>query len=235
MKLPKFDFDVAQWDRYKAFHINYPPTDYSAKLTQFSTGELIVHELATKSDNRKDYPLFGLRIVGTDDDKCPLFKTPDGEVLKRSWLNHKGQQVMLIDEDHGTAVRLEHRTFGEGRVPVHLRGKCLAYFPGVGEPAVAGKPLVDRPRIITKEERTYCDDLLATCKAWDTLREKQEPMKQPSTRRDQWALEMSKPIPISDMLGLAFGKMSNDVRQRLAQRGWTNEVVRTEYDRLVVV
>src|ERR1700746_3198349 len=103
MKLPPFDQANMQWDEWNAFHVVHKRRAF----VQFDTGEFVVCHRNWSPDVRCAYPTLNIQIVSTDDRDCPRLTIPGQEKpIPKSHLNHKGQQILLLDHDHKRAVGL---------------------------------------------------------------------------------------------------------------------------------
>lgn len=180
MHLPEFNHQQKGWDKYREFHVEHK-SGWENVFIQFESGEVIcVNRCERDPDKRRHYREFNLQIVGTNDDKCPRLMTPDGEELKKAWLNQDGQQILLVDLCSGRATCLKGYTYyGQSRrdnipdwvrrIPVRFRGKCCAYIPGDQEHAISAEIEVSKPRKWTEEERTRIESFRAAIKAERSL------------------------------------------------------------------
>ena len=175
MKLPNFEMAKAKWDHWKAFHINHNRSgsggdSYGAVFIQFDTGELVCQLSNWTPENRIHYRDLNITVRSTTDEQCPKLFTDDGETVVPAWLNRTGMQVLLIDWDHGVAVRVDHRLGekNEALMPERLRGKFSAYYAGVKSKPLAAPIKVEKPMRFTKEQLDHVDGLCAASKAWVT-------------------------------------------------------------------
>lgn len=165
MRLKPFEQHRPMWDEYRAFHIKDGP------FVQFDTGEVICTRANFDRDEfvRKLYSDLNVEIRYTADDKMPTLYLPTGEKIAKSWLDDKGSQTILIDWNHGIAIRLggtgntpqyTPEDHWQANIPERFRGKCNAYWPGE-----RSKPLgsigvkVTRPRKLSQAERDHLQSL----------------------------------------------------------------------------
>ena len=175
MKLPEFDHSRALYDEYRRFHRHH-----AGGFVQFESGELILtsgHH--NDPDGRKLYTSLNVEITSTDDTHCPCFAWDD-EPIKKSWLNDKGQQILLIDHDNGHVVALLGRGGGSDLtlprpwalpVPEALRSAACAYWHGPHSLPVGSPVVVNQTRKLTPAERAHIEGVKAECRAWDTMSE----------------------------------------------------------------
>ena len=234
MKLPEWDYSRALYDEYRRFHRHH-----EGGFVQFETGELILtrgHH--NNPDGRKLYKELNVEIISTDDTHCPTFLM-DGEKVKKSWLDDKGQQILLIDHDNGHVVALsgqgggldltKPRPWALG-VPESLRSHAMAYWHGPHSPPVGSPVIVNRTRRLTPQEREHIEAIRAECKGWDVMSE--QPRREGHwEKHNHWvkgddgrnALPFDRVMNVSSYLDLTV-----DERLDASRKGITNGTVRHE-------
>lgn len=153
-----------QWDRYRAFWKPLIGGEYSSAAVMFETGEIMFH-YAAKSDPdfRVEYPKLGVQIFSTND-KLPFqLVTTYGDEVKPTWLNHKGQQVLLADLEHKMVVGLG--PLGN-KLPNNFRS-AQAYYSSVDATPVGAMIKVVRPSEAArdKKNREWLDEVRAVARA----------------------------------------------------------------------
>ena len=179
MKQADFDLSKAEWDRFKAFHIGHGP-GYDKPIVQFDTGEVIFTQHRWEPDQRKLYRDFNITVVSTADVRCPLLyrHATDEKPVPKARLNQTGQQIILIDHDHGIAVSLEfgdslssdlpRREFQE-RLPERLRAHAFAYYAGPKSVPISRGIDIWRPRVFGKMQEEHLTELVCASRAWCDL------------------------------------------------------------------
>ena len=182
MNLEPFNHARKQWDRFKEF---YHPADlissryyYHEPFIQFETGEFIVTQSYFKPRYRKLYEAFNVSIMHSDDwhwqkllnDK--RLTTPDGDEVKRSWLNNRGAHSLWIDHDSGHVVDLGIDAKENQRIPKRFRTAAYVYYAAPNEAPISNGTIdvveVDK---LNADEKAHVSTLVAQCKAWDALSE----------------------------------------------------------------
>lgn len=150
-----------KWDDWHAFHHKEGP------FTQFDTGEVICTRSSFDRDEyaRRLYKDLNVEIRYTADDKMPTLYLPTGEKVAKSWLDDKGSQTILIDWNHGIAIRLggtgntpqyTPKDHWQANIPERFRGKCCAYWPGERSRPLGSVGIkVTRPHKLTEAERAH--------------------------------------------------------------------------------
>lgn len=150
-----------KWDEWRAFHHKCGP------FVQFDTGEVICTRYNFDRDDyaRKLYKDLNVEIRYTADDKCPTLYLPTGEKVAKAWLDDRGSQTLLIDWNHGVAIRLGQlgsapqytpKDHWQARIPERFRGKCSAYWAGeLSAPVGSAGIKVTRPHKLTEAERGH--------------------------------------------------------------------------------
>jgi hypothetical protein len=175
MRLPEWDMSRAYWDAYRRFHRELPNG-----FVQFDTGELIcIGRFSDQPDKRKLYKDLNVEVVSTTDTHCPMFLM-GGEPVKKTWLDEKGQQILLIDHDNGHVVALAGtgggldltmpRPWALG-VPESLRRHASAYWHGPHSPPVGSPVIVNKTRRLSPAEREHIEAIRSECKGWDVMSE----------------------------------------------------------------
>lgn len=251
MRLPTFEHSLAQWDRFRAFHIDHRGGryGYGPAFVQFDTGELICELNYPRPNMRKEYKDLNVRVFATGDrhnyyHREARYTTPDGEPLKNTWLHYGGaMQYLLHDPDTKRVVRLGTSGSGHsGVIPARFRGAriCSVYFPGPGEPPIGAPVNVTKPLPMTREERDHINALRAACKAWDELapeEEKKAQWKNPYTGRIElqppyaWSI---KPLRVENLLKLDFNTMTPIQRLSLARKGTIGRTQTVTYPHILI-
>lgn len=161
MRLLPFHLQRPMWDEYRAFHVKVGP------FVQFDTGEVICTRYNFDRDDyaRKLYKDLNVEIRYTADDKCPTLYLPTGEKVAKAWLDDRGSQTLLIDWNHGIAIRLggtgnapqyTPKDHWQASIPERFRSKCSAYWAGeLSKPVGSAGIKVTRPRKLTEAERGH--------------------------------------------------------------------------------
>ena len=225
----KFDRTKVFWDDYCRFHTNL---EYANGFIVFETGEAICTRCFDNDPDRRTlYNKWHVQIVGTNDTNCPKFTDLDGKPIAKTWLDNNGQQILLIDHDHGIAVALGQRGGLDPRfvqpwqanVPESLRGRAYAYWPGPNSPPLGGRIVVNQSRRLTPEQRAHCEGLLAECKAWDVMSE--QPLRVGHHNKGMYAWvpgeETRKPLSFDRMMAVEnYLVLSIDERLDLSRHGY---------------
>ena len=163
MRIKQFDMAKADWDRYKRFH-TFEGSQWKAKWVQFENDELYFLHGATLKSNRDMYHFNRIDIVSTADPEMDYkFATPDDPKtpLKKAWLDDYGQQILIVDLDHKTAVAMGNTVNVGGRKMTGVQ----AYCPGDGGRVVGGAKIkVTKP--CSKEIRAKLTENIDFCRAW---------------------------------------------------------------------
>jgi hypothetical protein len=170
MHLPPFDRAEMTWDAWQAFHIGFDRT-----FVQFDTGEFVACSRNWSPEDRRLYPSFRLRIVATNDDKCPHLYVPHSgrdKPIPRSHLSRKGQQTLLLDLDSKRAVGLypwlTQNTAPQ--VPERFTAKSsynvAAYYAGPNAFPVGAPIAKHYPHPLAFNQRRHVDELTDACKVW---------------------------------------------------------------------
>jgi hypothetical protein len=234
MRLPEWDMSRAQWDDYCRFHRELPNG-----FIQFDTGELIcTRHFSNNPEDRKFYSDLNVTVVSTDDTHCPRFVWND-EPVKKTWLDKKGQQILLIDHDNGHVVALSGKGGGLDlsmprpwalSVPESLRQRACAYWHGPHSPPVGSPVIVNKTRRLTPHEREHIEAIRSECKGWDVMSE--QPRREGHwEKRNHWikgddvrpALEFDRVMAVKSYLDL-----TQDERLDASRHGVSNGTIRHE-------
>ena len=100
MKLEPFNHATKQWDRFKEFYneviLITSRYYYHAPFIHLETGEFIVTQGYFKPMYRRHYEKQNIAIVQSDDYRWSRvlndykLTTPDGDLIKQSWLCYRG-------------------------------------------------------------------------------------------------------------------------------------------------
>jgi hypothetical protein len=176
MKLPDWNKQYVRWDQYEAFHMGL---DGKRGLTQtgawmyptfviFDDGQLWCRLSHPDPHDRHDYPELNVTLVSSNDKACPTLFTPDGEQVKKAWLNDDGMQCMLIDHDSGRAVRLAgHSDKIATTLPIEKPEACIgAWFASDKELPVGAPIALRRPfKSLSVEDQKQLDDFTCATRA----------------------------------------------------------------------
>ena len=183
MKIPDLPREKMGWDSWRRFYWNVGklgvelPSQYSrAAIVVFDTDEVVLTPFATDLGQRGSYEHMNLSIRGTKDEKCPPLYYNEQKVPK-AWLNDRGQQILLIDHDYKIAVAVSRIGLVkmtpalDSRIPINLRGRAHAYYPGQGAPPVGGSAIkLARPvKILTAEQQAHIEELVIAAKTYTQL------------------------------------------------------------------
>jgi hypothetical protein len=169
---------LALWDEWHDFFIPHGSTNnyqvgHSAPFIQFNSGELIVNNRGFDPNIRKRYPDLNVRIVATTDYDCPtLTRVGETKPIPKSHLNHRGQQILLVDEDQGIAVGLFKDKRGEldfrrETMPQRfLDRKVAAYYAGENREPIGHPIILEYAPPLTNEQKEHIHDLTMACETW---------------------------------------------------------------------
>lgn len=216
MKLPDFDPAEMAWDSWRAFHIDHEWNTF----VQFDTGEFVVCARSWSPDKRKTYDKLHLRIVATSDDDCPRLYIPGAETpIPKSHLNHKGQQVLLLDLDHKRAVSVDlyltkaNAPLVPERFTEHGSRRVAAWYAGAHSMPV-GAPITRHClQPLTHDERAHINELTDAAKVWLQMQPDHE-MLEWKNRRDASVL------PVRDFVDVSFSVLTTDHRKTVAMKGF---------------
>lgn len=176
MKLPAWDEKHVRWDKYEAFHMAInnagllcqTGTWLTNVFTVFDDGQVLCMLSSLNPDQRHKYAELDVTLVATGDKDCPTLCTPDGEVVKKAWLNDNGMQHLLIDHASGRAVRLGSYALNE-RQKIVTGGKEVvgtAAFDGDGALPQGAPIALRRPfKTLTAEQQKQLDDFICSTRA----------------------------------------------------------------------
>lgn len=230
MQFPDFNHKDATFDRYKVFTNKHISNDWhTTHLVTTEQGMAFWGKSKVEPEFRKHYPDLNITVVSTTDDDCPKFKEPDGTPIKKAWLQHKGQQILIIDHDFDIAVRVDYEQ-GHGLpecTPEWLRPHASAWWPGRSSKPF-GKPVkISQPYKACAEEEKLVKERIAQCEMWWNLTYNEaEGQKKPFVSGVGLAFLKVAQTP--------FEKMSHAEKCQLAVRGITREPVPRYVDFLIV-
>lgn len=247
MQFPEFNHTERKWDEFKEFHNNITPwhNNYKTPFVLFESGEFIITSNYFNPSKRKQYQTLNLSLFMTRDMswrswlKPIKFTTPDGDEIKRSWLEVGGSQTMVHDHDSQRTVRLGWTDSSKSNALIPLRFRSIAYMycAGKGEPPIGRSQVAIRqPDPLNKEENRHVRDLVAACKAWHDLsgaKEKRWSALAQSynsvngqfERNDNY-VEPSR-LPVEKLLAVDYNTMSDTLRVQLAKYGLKSRVKTT--------
>lgn len=263
MKLPPFDHskNARKYDRFGEFYNELENRHYwgynANPFIMLETGEFFISRGRFPPDKRHTYEGLNISIMGSAD---PLFAhlmngkkllTPDGDEVKRSWLNQETYQTLIIDHDTNHVVRSSwpnNSDFDKAdtRIPPRLRKYASVYWAGEGEPPMGRKPLsLSAPHPKDDEAVAHVDSLVAACKAWNALADEAQ-----EARTDTWAAHKPDgstgkyipnpyyigvgPFVFNELLKMSFDTMTWGEKKRLALRGYWPRRLETEVTYLII-
>jgi hypothetical protein len=209
MQLPAFDYTRMHWDAWQAFHI-----DYDSVFIQFDTGEFVVRHHDWRPNERKVHYDLHLQVVATADRDCPRLYAPGHDrPIPRAHLERDGQQVLLLDLDHGRAVSLDGvlRDAVPGRF---VCGSLAAYYAGAVAMPLGGGPITRRwPHPLTHDLRRHAAAVTDACKVWLGMHD--DDARRELTREHRYVK-----APVWAFLGVPFAELSEATRTAVAVRGF---------------
>lgn len=235
MKLPKFDMGKAQWDAWKAFHINvkWQTRDHWGRgFTYFDTGEVICtvaypRPWMLNETYYADDSLRGVRLQCAQHTSFK-FKTPDGEKVKTINFGDT-HKYLLIDEDTKRVVRLgwyADRSW-QSVIPKRFHGCCVAYFPGSEQLPVGSPFALEFHEPCTKEEKEKLKELRTQCIAWWVGQQ---------MKGDGFIRRGDKVrVPVTDALTWDFPNLTDQYKRRVALVGFKGHYKMREVPYLEVV
>jgi hypothetical protein len=167
MKLPPFDYARRQWDYYKEFHVAH-----DRQITQFETGELLVHPVFHKPVYRKAYHPFRFQVFCIGDQprvmqEGKLWDPHNHMIVKKSWLGRF--TPLLLDWDSRRVVSAFYRFSGDADKAVPSRFISITaccYFAGEGRlPVPATGMTYHSQNKFTPEDRKEVKDKLLQIRA----------------------------------------------------------------------
>ena len=111
------------WDRYNMFHKMHS----ASGLVVFQTDQVAVATPNFSSYQRRVYPELGVSIVATNGNNAVdaintwTFQTAGGELIPKTQLNHRGMQLLFVQNHTGAAVRIDWDSYkATAGMPPHL-------------------------------------------------------------------------------------------------------------------
>lgn len=222
-----FNRERMYWDDWRRFYSNLP----GSIGVVFENGEVAITATARDDHLRHVYKAYNVQLIATTDPACPKLYLPDSDTpIPAAHLTDGGLQVLLIDWCTRRAVRLTYppRTHGESdgwraQIPVALRKRVTAYFPGEGMPPLGDPIKVSPPWKPTREEKEQIEANAAACKMWTQMEESE---KNPEIAEIRTYHHKANaycgigPIDASALL-CSFDKIPNNQRVQAADRGYT--------------
>ena len=248
MIIPEFNHAMRRWDAYQRFYTSILRRNgYDLGwCIGFDTGEAIITRSTFEPAQRKFYDQCGIQIVTTADMACPaLFFDPpaandDEAPIPASWLNHGGQQTLLIDMQFKRAIALSGNsktpTHWKTTIPTSLRSVADAYCHGTGMMPVGSPIAVSMPMKYPLEVKEKTDDLANACKVWFEMREDAD--KDAHTLEMRAALNKINQYPAEYRLTRTeaarrkFDSLQTTERLQLMNKGFLPEVKTTYYENL---
>lgn len=227
--------DDVRYDRYKRFHVPvdqlYEHGGESAGVL-FESGEF-VYKLTNAQPNRRVQlyacgQKLGLRIValGDKDAERYTFRNPDGDKLPITYLNRKGMQDLLVDEERGVAVGINCNNNPVGLtlwneklkqlIPGMHHGYARVYIAGSKQHPI-GHPVSFYPtQKPDKARRDHAMGLISASKAWLAYMHANEPEFQEPGK----PTFSQQPVSIMDkILDADFADLHISTRMTLAKHG----------------
>ena len=180
MKLPTFDINLARWDKYRAFHIEYACRYQwqagSGQIIVFDTGELVILGGIEHTDLRRKYDDFRFSIISTADTGFPSVATSllHGVIkVPLAWLNDGGQYICLWDHDTGKVYNLnvngaQSMALRETIPSRFSRLNVVGYWAGYDRPFQSIGFELSAPQ--DKQAKADLQAMIDACKAWDQIR-----------------------------------------------------------------
>lgn len=250
MKLEPFNHATKQWDRFKEFYNEVPLISsrgyYHAPFIHLETGEFIVTQGYYKPKYRRYYETHNIAIASSDDwhwssaVRGHKLTTPDGDLIKHSWLKNKGAQYFWIDHDTGHVVHISQPGYqqeGDKRIPKRLRGKAQVYYAAPDEAPIGACPIsVTEIDPLNRDEKDHIKTIRAACKAWNTLSEEAKipPGANPDYKYHTPHYFSRNPMHVTDLLQTTFNDMDWQTRKRVAMRGVISCKKTTEFTHLLL-
>lgn len=255
MQLPEFNHNEKQWDMFKEFHNNITPypsyNSYKPPFVLFESGEFIITSNYFNPHKRKPFTELGLTLFMTRDIPWrtwlkPLeFKTPDGDEIKRSWLEVGGSQTLVHDHDTKQVVSLgwvdSHKT--NDHIPLRFRSIAYVYCAGKGEPLIGRGPVkIRQPDPLSKDERKHVQTIKNACKVWYELSGAKEKRWGHAAQLYNAMSGKFEPqenhvvygkLEVEKLLALEFNDMPDNIRVQLAKYGLKSRVKTTEVPYLI--
>ena len=229
MHLPDFTYAEMTWDSWRTFHITHK---YNA-FVQFDTGEFVVCRRNWSPDIRCIYEKLHLQVVATDDRDCPRLYVPGQDApIPKSHLNSKGQQVILLDLDHGRAVGLQPSlTVGIPQRFLKRPPHSISVYYAGAEAMPVGCPVIRRyPQPLTHDQRQHINALTDACKVW--LQMQPDPIALRKQDSDLRQRKLAVKVPVLAFVDTPFNQLTNAVRVAVAVTGF-NMIVRESYPYLM--
>lgn len=257
MQFPEFNHTEKKWDEFKEFHNNVTPystyNSYKTPFVLFESGEFIITSNYFSPSKRKQYQTLNLSLFMSRDMswrswlKPIKFTTPDGDEVKRSWLEVGGSQTLVHDHDSQRTVRLGSKWTDSSKsnslIPLRFRSVAYMYCAGKGEPPIGRSQVAIRqPDPLNKDERKHVHDLVAACKAWydlsgakekrwTTLAQSYDSVRGFFSNNDNY-VEPSR-LPVEKLLTVDYNIMSDTLKVQLAKYGLKSRVKTTHVPYLI--
>jgi hypothetical protein len=262
MKLEPFDHATKQWDRFKEFYnevelisarsyyveLISARSYYHAPFIQLETGEFIVTQGYYKPRYRRHYEAQNVAIANSDDHRWSgiltqyKLTTPDGDIVKPSWLNNKGAQALWIDYDSNHVVHIQspgYQQEGNKRIPKRLRNTAQVYYAAPDEAPIGACPIrVTEVDKLNRDEKDHVNAIRAACKVWNELSE--EAKSPPGVNAPEPFSYVNRayvprhPMHVADLLHLTFNDMDWQARKRVALHGVISRKKTTEFTHLLL-
>jgi len=260
MKLEPFNHATKKWDRFKEFYneveLISARSYYHAPFIQLETGEFIVTQGYYKPKYRRHYEAQNIAIANSDDYRWSgvltqyKLTTPDGDIVKPSWLNNKGAQALWIDYDTNHVVHIQSPGYQQERnkrIPKRLRDTAQVYYAAPDEAPIGACPIrVTEVDKLNRDEKDHVNSIRAACKAWNELSEEAK-VNQPSTVHVPNVYSPAtrsyvsnphyysrQPMHVSDLLHLDFNTLDWQARKRVATCGVVSRKKTTEFTHLLL-
>lgn len=174
-----------RWDTHRKFHVVHHANADGIRVTQFTeTGEYVINtpgQADVAPALRREYAWTGVAVYRVTD--ALLYQrfalhTPDGEPVKRAWLEAgRAAQLLLCDYACDRAVLLHHprHLLKSHTIPLDGRPEWTYGLNGVyyntaaSMPQPLGPVLYDRPAPQTLQQKRHVASLKAAADAWKLL------------------------------------------------------------------
>lgn len=151
MKCPKWDANMAEFDRFCRFAI------IGKYFIQFETGEVVYTRCRPGPSARLVFDDYGVHVFAQTDSGIPDMYTPDGKKVPAAWF---GNTSVFMVHDFATSMVVPlHRGWTPRGERLEIPGWARnygCYWAGEGSPPVGGKGFtIYPPYKPTTEEREY--------------------------------------------------------------------------------
>lgn len=262
MQLEPFNHSTRRWDRFREFYnyidvVNSRSYHYEPFI-HLETGEVIITQGYYRPSYRRFYEKFNVGIFNSDDFrwssqlKNKRLTTPDGDEVKMSWLNNRGAQHLWFDDATQVVVAMHHATHDkvDKRIPARLRNNALVYYPAPNEQPIGASSIsVTQVDKLNDDEKAHVRNIVAACKAWNTLSEEAQvpqdaytntwPHHPTTYSNGSWIANpyyyAKGPAPVSALLLRDFATMPWAERKQVAMNGILSRRKTTTFTHLKLI